>query len=439
MIKLKKTSNLKYIVPVIVAVIIIYIFVSMIVPSFSMVYVEPAQYETVSKTLTSEAYILRKETYITNDNGGVLYYNIDDAGSIAANGVIANIYESETDAINISKMGNLSEEIDNLKKLNSMSQVMGASLESINKSINQNLAEFIEHSQNNNFSEASDSLDGLVYSMNEKQIVTGDVTDFNTKIAELENEKAVLEQSTKQAIGQIISPVAGTFMSQVDGYENSYDCTNISNISFSELTALKEAQPTEVPQNIIGKIISDVNWYICCPLSENDAKEFEDVYGLVDVDIPYASADTLSAKVIAVNNDVATGNAVVVLECKSMDSTLAKIRKEEVKISVKEYSGIKIEKTAVHQDKVTRTVENEDGTTRTEEKMVDGVYILYGNELRFKEIVKLYETDTFVICDTDTENEKLFSDSTVKLYDKIVTEGTDLYAGKIVKQSTEIE
>lgn len=437
---MKKTSNLKYIIPIIVSIIIIYILVSMIVPSFSMVYVEPAQYETVAKTLTSEAYILRKESYITNDNGGVLYYNVDDAGSIATNGVIASIYESETDAINISKMGKLSEEINNLKKLNSMSQVMGASLESINKSINQNLADFIEHSQNNSFSKASDSLDGLIYSMNEKQIVTGDVTDFNIKIAELENERDVLEQSTKQAIGQIISPVAGTFMSQTDGYENSYDCNNIGRMSFSELTSLKEAQPTEVPQNVIGKIISDVNWYICCPLSEKDAEEFEDVYyELVDVNIPYASADTLSARVIAVNKDSTTGNAVVVLECEAMDSTLAKIRQEEVEISVRDYYGIKVEKNAVHQDKITRTVENDDGTTRTEEKTVDGVYILYGNELRFKEIVKLYETDTFVICDTDTENERLFSDSTVKLYDKIVTEGTDLYAGKIVKQSTEIQ
>ena len=85
------------------------------------------------------------------------------------------------------------------------------------------------------------------------------------------------------------------------------------------------------------------------------------------------------------------------------------------------------------------TKENADGTTSTLEKTVDGVYILYGNELKFKEIVKLYETKDYVICDTNQDNEDLFSGSTIKLYDKIVTEGTDLYAGKIVKQSTEVE
>ena len=96
-------------------------------------------------------------------------------------------------------------------------------------------------------------------------------------------------------------------------------------------------------------------------------------------------------------------------------------------------------KKAIHTDTVTRTADNADGTTRTEEAEVQGVYVLHGNELKFREIITLYETDEFVLCDTDEENEALFSSTTIKLYDKIVTEGTDLYAGKIVKQSTEIE
>jgi hypothetical protein len=130
---------------------------------------------------------------------------------------------------------------------------------------------------------------------------------------------------------------------------------------------------------------------------------------------------------------------VVVLECENMNDTLSKIRNQKVDISVRTYSGIKIDKKSIHKDKVTTTKENADGTTSTLEKTVNGVYILYGNELKFREIIKLYETDSYVICDTNQDNEDLFSGTTIKLYDKIVTEGTDLYAGKIVKQSTEVE
>ena len=56
--------------------------------------------------------------------------------------------------------------------------------------------------------------------------------------------------------------------------------------------------------------------------------------------------------------------------------------------------------------------------------------------LRAKRVTRAYGA---FICDTNQDNEDLFSGTTIKLYDKIVTEGTDLYAGKIVKQSTEVE
>lgn len=440
--KRKKTTTgtkLKYIIPILIAVVLIYIFVSMLTSSFSMVYVEPAQYETVSKILTSEAYIFRDESYITNDDGGVLYYNISDCSSVASNGTIASVYESETDAINVTQLNTLNTQIDNLTKLNSMSQVTDTSLESINKSLNNQLTEFIIDIQNNDFSESDTAMESFLYSLNAQQITTGEATDFNARLIELQTERDALLQTTKPAVAEITSPKAGVFTSQTDGCELLYEYSKVPNITYSEFSKIKDTEPQTVPSNVIGKIISDVNWYICCPMKIEEAEEFKEIYGMVDIDIPYASAETLSARVVSVNDDSKTGSSVVVLECENMNDTLSKIRCQTVEISVRTYSGIKIDKTAIHKDKVTTTKENADGTTSTQEKTVDGVYILYGNELKFKEIVKLYETDTYVICDTDQENEELFSGSTIKLYDKIVTEGTDLYAGKIVKQSTEVE
>lgn len=440
--KRKKTSTsskLKYIIPLLIAVVLIYVFVSMLTASFSMVYVEPAQYETVSKTLKSEAYIFRDESYITNDNGGVLYYNINDCSTVALGGIIASVYETETDAINVTQIYSLNEEIENLTKLNAMSQVTGTSLESINKLLNDQLTEFIAETQNNDFLNTKSTMNNLLYSLNAKQITTGEATDFNARLNELKTQRDTLLQTTKPANIQIVSPKAGVFTSQTDGCEILFDYKKVPEITYSELTKIKETKPQPVSDNVIGKIITDVNWYICCPMKTKDAKEFKEIYGMVDINMPYASADTLSARVVSVNDDAKTGNSVVVLECENMNDTLSKIRNQKVDISVRTYSGIKIDKKSIHKDKVTTTKENADGTTSTLEKTVNGVYILYGNELKFREIIKLYETDSYVICDTNQDNEDLFSGTTIKLYDKIVTEGTDLYAGKIVKQSTEVE
>ena len=405
----------------------------------SMVYVESAKYETVSETVHTKAYILRNESYVTNDSGGILSYNIEDCSAVEKGGVIAYVYENETDAINSSDIKKRNEEIENLRKINTMSNVVGASLESINKSLNVNIKTFISDTKNNNFSQVAQSLDGLLYSMNEKQIITGKVTDFNERIETLQNEKLVLEQSVKPPLGQITSSVAGIFTSHTDGYENLFDYTQVMNMTYPQLANIQEANVKQPSQNVIGKMISQVNWYLCCPIEEKYADSLKAVTDMVEIQIPYVSTTSINARLVAVNDDYNTGSAVAIFECKDMNSTLSKIRNEEVDIAVKKYLGIKVPKKAIHTDTVTRTADNADGTTRTEEAEVQGVYVLHGNELKFREIITLYETDEFVLCDTDEENEALFSSTTIKLYDKIVTEGTDLYAGKIVTQSAEVE
>lgn len=436
--KKKKKVNYLYIigVTILIAIIAIYLLVSLIVPSFSMVYVKPAQYETVYQKITSEAYIVRNESYVTNDNGGVTYYNVDDTGKIEKNGVIATIYDNESDAINIAKINKLSTQIENLQKLNALSQVTGASLEAVNKSINRNMESFIKSVDNNDFTSASKSMDVLTYSINERQVIVGEVSNFDEYTKELTQKKEALLKSTSNATGTIKSPVAGTFTSYIDGYEPMFSFKDAKKMNYTQLKELKEKQPQNIPDNAIGKIISDVNWLMCCSMSAKEAEVFENIDDLVEVEIPYASYDKLSAKVVTVNKDN-NGNAVVVLQCKEMNSTLSKIRKEEVQVIVKSYSGVKVDKSAIHRDTVSKTVENDNGISKTEEKQVEGVYILYGNELRFREISKLYETNEYVICNIDENNEKLFSGKTIKLYDQIVTEGTDLYAGKIVRQSAE--
>ena len=76
---------------------------------------------------------------------------------------------------------------------------------------------------------------------------------------------------------------------------------------------------------------------------------------------------------------------------------------------------------------------DKDGNQVTKKKKVQGVYVLYGNELQFKEISILYSGSDFVICDPSPEEGELFNGETVALYDNVVIEGDDLKDGKIVK------
>ena len=53
--------------------------------------------------------------------------------------------------------------------------------------------------------------------------------------------------------------------------------------------------------------------------------------------------------------------------------------------------------------------------------------------MQFKEVVILYSDDDYIICKQTPEDGELFGSSTVKLYDRVVIGGTDLYDGKSVR------
>ena len=63
---------------------------------------------------------------------------------------------------------------------------------------------------------------------------------------------------------------------------------------------------------------------------------------------------------------------------------------------------------------------------------VQGVYVLYGSEVQFKQVSILYADEDYVICDTEPPEGILFNGETISLYDKVIVKGDDLYDGKVI-------
>ena len=115
-----------------------------------------------------------------------------------------------------------------------------------------------------------------------------------------------------------------------------------------------------------------------------------------------------------------------------MSYALSTIRQENVNVDMGTYSGIRISKKAIHDDVVKYTEKDEKGNTEQKEKKVQGVYVLFGNQIVFKQISVIYSGSDYVICDPTPDDGILLTD-TVRQYDQVVVEGSDLYDGKIVK------
>ena len=93
-----------------------------------------------------------------------------------------------------------------------------------------------------------------------------------------------------------------------------------------------------------------------------------------------------------------------------MNEALSDFRIEKIEIITDEYEGFKISNSSI------RTVDGQ-----------QGVYIVRGNLMGFRKIKIIYTTDDYSIV-TNPDNNSGY----IKLYDKVVTEGVDLYDNKLI-------
>ena len=430
----KKSITKRIVSGVAIALALVFIVFLFITTNFlgdNMIVTETAYHSTAYDVVKTNAIVVRDEEAIKKEASGVMVYNVTDGDKVTAKGTIATVYQNEEDVVKMQRIEELDEKIEYLESLNTSVKSTNIGLDTINNRLNENLVTFIKTINSGSFEYIDTVEDELMSAVYTKQIVTGEQGRFDDKIDSLKAEREELERTTASPAGTIKSTDSGYFVSKVDGYEGLVDVSSLDTFYYSDFKAL---EPKEVDENAyVGKVIRGVNWYLLCPVTPDEAVNISHNTESVSVRLPYAMSEDIPARVMYVNNLKDEDKAIVVLRCNYMSDTLSKIRKENVEIVVGSYEGLKITKSAIHDAELTRTVEDEDGKEHKESKVVQGVYVKYGNELRFKQIVIKYSGDDYVICDDAPDRDMLFKGSTVLLYDQVVVEGGDLFDGKLIR------
>lgn len=399
---------------------------------------EIAMYGTVSDTVQARGFAIRDEKVITDSYSGVLSYRVADGTRVSKGGVIADVYQSESDAAAWNTIDNLEREIENLQPLAKSADFFAANPSSISTQIYTSLGDIFSELRHGNFSQTTELKENLQLVLNRKQLVTGEESTetYQARIEQLESQKTALASAANPAVGSITSPAAGYFISSTDGFENVVDVSKIKDITADTVRDLLSREQGTGLSSSVGKVCSDFNWYLVCVFSDNVSWRFEDVTQ-VNLDIPFASTETIPATVIAKNKDAATGDTAVVFECSYMDSDIASVRNETVQVNVQTYSGVLVNEKALRFCDVPYTYTDENGNTvEAVKENVKGVYIQNGRQLEFVQIFTEKTVNGYAICKTELDEDDyaaMVTDSTIQLYDNVVVEGTDLYDGKPIK------
>lgn len=400
---MKGTTVLKGVVILLIAFFAIHQAVSSI---YKPVKTETAVYSNIADGLNITGIIIRNETFVTMTGGGVMHFIIGDGNRVAKDGVIANIYDTESASITLEKMDSVNGKIADIEEMLSYNDLEAADLDMINSKIKQNLNNLIVSGSGGNYDSFSEKSEELLSSYNRRQAAMGQTADFSAQLTALNAERQQLSASLPAAKGTLTADRSGYFVSKADGYENILKCDNLEALTPEYLGNIKSES---VDSAVVGKIVSDYEWYIAAEVTINESLNYKEGDSLT-IYTSVKSYPKLPATVSKINISESGSSAVVLFACNDMNSELATMRSGPMTVVKKEYSGLKVPKGAL------RVVDSK-----------RGVYVLTGMQVKFVGVNVLFTDGDYMICEKQTSD-----DTVLRLYDEVIVKGKNLYDGKII-------
>ncbi|MEE1025486.1 MAG: HlyD family efflux transporter periplasmic adaptor subunit [Acutalibacteraceae bacterium] len=391
-------------------VIVILALIFIVYQTYSMIYkpitTTTAVYYDTYEGIEINGYFVREEKLIDYKITGTERYVVDEGEKVAKGGTIAEVYSSSDIAAAYERVNELTEEIEVLESINSVSDPSSVNLDTLNNRIKRSYMNLLSLTDLNKFTSLDSSLNELLMLLSKKQILTGESKGFDSLLATLKTELSSLKSTLQAPTSKVSAPTSGFFIHQADGLENvlTFDCLE----EIDESIFKKIANASSV--NAFGKIVSSQNFYIITKMENDDYLNFSEGDSLI-LRTSISDNEELKATVYKINVSEKKNSAIVVLSCQTMNSQFALVRSAPITIVTEEYEGIRVSNNAVRYS---------DG--------VPGVYIVQGSIVKFKPIEIVYRTETFTLCKKSDDG----NSNTIRLYDEVIEKGKNLYDGKFI-------
>lgn len=406
----RKSNNLKIkIIAIVVALCLIssYVIYQAIQISKADMETQFALNETVYKTIETQCFVLRDEEFISNSASGTIVSFAENGERIARGDTVSIVFNSADDATSYLKITELQESIEHYTELSGQGNFQAMDIDSLNSEIENELVDFMEAVDSCDYEDAIAYAESYRDSFTGKQIAVGERLDFTQQLTALQTELDSL-LAVDYSYTEVTSDNAGYFISGSDGYEQTLDYSSLDDIDVKDIENAIGSKPATINESVVGRVVGSFNWYFLCVVDSDEIVTLEQ-NSEIHINIPYKGIERLPVNVhkIGDRND---DKVLLILSCDLMNESLADLRIEDIEIVTEEYTGYKIANSAI------RTVDG-----------VKGVYVVRGNLVGFRKINIVYSSENYTIV-----NNPEGRDDYIKLYDKVVTKGVEIYDNKLV-------
>ena len=402
-------NTIKYAACSVLGVLIIFYFIYQVVQMNTTPFkTEVAVERKVENKIATKAFAIRDEEYITTENtSGTVVSIAEDGKRVASGDAVAVVFQSSESAAAYVRINELEQEIAYYKQLKNRVGIGTNAPSSYNDSIDNACIAFIAAARKGIDSDFNEALTDLRDSVTARQLAVGTQLSVDAKLSSLEAELVALKG---QAIGfsTVASPNPGYYIGSVDGFEHAIAHKDVlNNLNCESINKLLSFEKETVSDNVMGKLVDSFDWYFVCNVSYSDSGKLKQDKK-VSVNIPNTAVGSIECKIAYIG--AKEGDYIpIVLKCNVMNRDVANLRIEDIEIITDQYTGIRINNKAI------REVDGE-----------KGVYVLRGNIIQFKKINIISSSEEYSVV------EKVDDSSYIKQYDTVITEGVDLYDGKVI-------
>lgn len=362
---------------------------------------------TYEDSIRTKGLVLHQETVINSNQNGVIDYVRDNGENVDKYGEVAYVYQTEQDVANQRKIQSLTSQIKGYQQTGNSATAESIDIDVLSSEIEKSFLGLSAAADTSQASSIAASKADMLTLLNKKQLATGEVTNFDSQIAKLQNEIDELSKRTNAKIGTIYTPEAGYFVSSTDGFENAYDFSKVPGINAANVARLLTAK-VKPQTGAVGKIISNYVSYIVCNLSANDAYTLH-VGDSVQIRFLLSAQPEVPVTIEAINKD--SSGVAVVFKCTTMTSSFSTIRRQDMEIITDSYTGIKVLDSFVHVVNGTK-----------------GVFVRSGSLVKFEKLDPIYSAAGYVVSGINSSDSDY-----LQVYDEVIENGDDLYDGEIIK------
>lgn len=365
---------------------------------------------SVSDSLSADGIIIRDEYLLKSPNELAVDYLFDDGERVAKNSTVAKLYNSKSDIADKNIIERLEADVELLEQSAKASSDYYTNAEAITKQIISKLIAYANVCESQFVQDISTTKNSFLLSLNKRLSTLDKDADYKTALKETKALLNEYKESQGSAVSSIRTSQAGYFVSRIDGYEDSLSTGSRLSYTLGEYQDLiNNKVSAKVSDSAVGKIITEPHWYLAIEVPVSQVENFY-IGRVLDVDFPFSTIETIEATVSEVIADPTSETVIVLLKSSAMSENLAVTRTCTVQIKFRTITGLRLNSKAI----------------RHNEDHEQGVYIISGEQIKFKKINIIYEGNGFCLTEYNDSNSEY-----LQFYDEVVIEGKELYDSKL--------